>query len=270
MAYYNELYEGKGKIGVEREKRKETEERKTGEVCFQCKQLKSRNKSRTQNIAAVVIPDWEHQRSKAPSLPLSIHADFIHCMPTEKPTYRKFSVFTAGSIEMGQAVQWQQLMANCLRYLPITVLNHRCGNWDPSDVPKAGNAGFKDQVEWELEALEKANVICFFFDVTTQSPVTMLELGLWAASRKIVVCCDPRFWRSGNVELTCSRYGIPFVKTFAELVTGVRVMLADKGMVLNDDGNLLGVPVNERPKEQERNQPVDRHAGMPPPSTVSS
>jgi hypothetical protein len=216
-----------------------------------------------------VVPDLEKQLPPAPSPPLKTHADFKHCMPLKDPTYRKLSVFTAGSIEMGAAVQWQQLMADSLCDLPITVLNPRRGNWDPSDVPKADNAGFKGQVDWELEALGKASVICFFFDVRTPSPVSMLELGLWAASRKIVVCCDPRFWRSGNVELVCRRYGIPFVKTFGELVKGVRDMLTEKGLRLDDAGNLVGVPVNERPEEQEPDWLVDLDPGMPSASTVS-
>jgi hypothetical protein len=233
---------------------------KSPKLCFQCKQPVPLGAPKTGNLDAV-IPDREHQLSPTPSRPLAPHADFIHCMPLTSPTYRKFSVFTAGSIEMGAAVQWQQLMADSLCDLPITVLNPRRGNWDPSDVPKADNAGFKGQVEWELDALEKASVICFFFDVTTMSPVTMLELGLWAASRKIVVCCDPRFWRSGNVELVCRRYGIPFVKTFWELVKSVRGLLEEKGMRLDARGDLVGR--NERPSEMGGDQLVDRHPGMP-------
>jgi hypothetical protein len=261
---------GKKEKKVKKEKREKREKRenegKKRKKCFLCKQLMPKNKSRTQNIAAVIL-DKEHQLPTALSSPLQPHEDFMHCMPLETPTYRKFSVFTAGSIEMGAAVQWQQLMADSLCDLPITVLNPRRGNWDPSDVPKADNAGFKSQVDWELDALEKASVICFFFDVTTSSPVTMLELGLWAASGKIVVCCDPRFWRSGNVQIVCRRYGIPFVKTFAELVMGVRVMLGEKGMKLDANGDLVGTKT--RPDEQEPARPVNQRSDMPPAGTVS-
>jgi hypothetical protein len=75
------------------------------------------------------------------------------------------------------------------------------------------------------------------------------------------VCCDPRFWRSGNVELVCRRYGIPFVKTFWELVKSVRGLLEEKGMRLDARGDLVGR--NERPSEMGGDQLVDRHPGMP-------
>lgn len=185
------------------------------------------------------IDDRLNQLPPLPSPLPSPHPQFVHCMPPEAPTYRSYSVFLAGSIEMGKAVQWQKQMATCLSTLPITVNNPRRGHWDPSATQEAKNADFKHQVEWELSALEKADVICFFFDATTISPVTMMELGLWAKSKKVVVCCDKRFWRAGNIHLVCERYGVPFVETFADLVPAIREMLAEKGMKVDGNGDLV-------------------------------
>jgi hypothetical protein len=75
---------------------------------------------------------------------------------------------------------------------------------------------FRGQVEWELEGLEHSFVVAMFFAPTTQSPITLLELGLFAHSGKLVVCCPPASWRRGNVEVVCARYRIPL---FAELPT---------------------------------------------------
>ncbi|KAF2850616.1 hypothetical protein T440DRAFT_396342 [Plenodomus tracheiphilus IPT5] len=178
-----------------------------------------------------------------PALPSPLpkpHRDFMHCKPLEPPTYRRFSVFTAGSIEMGKAVQWQSQMATMLSPLPITVNNPRRGHWDPNITPEAKDEAFRQQVEWELAALEQADVVCFFFDINTKSPVTLLELGLWAASNKIVVCCHPKYWRSGNVHIVCNRYKIPVVNTFAELVLAVKEMLVRKGLQLDLNGDLIG------------------------------
>lgn len=181
--------------------------------------------------------------NQLPALPSPLptpHRDFVHCKPPAPPTYRAYSVFTAGSIEMGKAVQWQGHMATLLSRLPITVTNPRRGHWDPNVTPEAKDAAFRQQVEWELGALEQADVICFFFDVNTMSPVTLLELGLWAASDKVVVCCDPRYWRAGNVHIVCDRYGIPVVDSFAALAPAVEAMLRDKGMRLDAAGDLVG------------------------------
>jgi hypothetical protein len=199
------------------------------------------------------VLDTYNQLPPLPSPLPKVHKDFLHCMPPESPTYRKFTVFTAGSIEMGKAVQWQKQMATLLSRLPITVCNPRRGHWDPNITPEAKDANFKAQVDWELGALEQADVICFFFDHTTKSPVTMLELGLWAASAKVVVCCDKRFWKHGNVDIVCQRYGIPFVKKFAQLVPKIEKMLEEKGMELDGNGDLVGKNVHiekEKPKKR--------------------
>jgi hypothetical protein len=186
------------------------------------------------------IPDIFAQLPALPNPLPKPHAQFAHCMPPLAPVYRAFSVFLAGSIEMGAAVQWQKQLALLLSPLPITVNNPRRGHWDPAATQEAKNDAFRHQVEWELSALEKADVVCFFFDVNTKSPVTLLELGLWAHSGKVVVCCDKRYWRSGNVHIVCERYGIPYVESFAELVPEVTRMLGEKGMQLDENGDLVG------------------------------
>jgi hypothetical protein len=199
------------------------------------------------------VPDTYNQ---LPPMPLPLppaHREFLQCMPPEQPIYRKFTVFTAGSIEMGAAVQWQKQMATLLSPLPITVCNPRRGYWDPNINPEAKDASFKAQVDWELGALEQADVICFFFDHTTKSPVSMLELGLWAASDKVVVCCDKRFWKQGNVHIVCDWYGVPLVSTFEDLVPEVENMLRRKGMQLDEHGDLVGENVHvkkEKPKKR--------------------
>lgn len=193
--------------------------------------------------------DVEDKFNQLPPLPSPLpkaHPEFVHCMPPNAPDYRKYSVFTAGSIEMGKAVQWQKQMVTRLSHLPITVNNPRRGHWDPNATQEAKNEEFRIQVEWELGALEQADVICFFFDVNTMSPVTMLELGIWAASGKIIVCCNKKFWRAGNVHIVCDRYNIPCVDTFAELPAAVEAMLKDKGMKLDSNGDLIGPNVYEK------------------------
>ncbi|KAK1919673.1 hypothetical protein P3342_001966 [Pyrenophora teres f. teres] len=195
-------------------------------------------------------------RNQLPPLPSPLpkqHKDFVHSLPKENPEYRKFSVFTAGSIEMGKAVHWQKQMVTMLSDLPITVCNPRKGKWNPAVTPEAKHQAFREQVEWELGALEQVDVIVFFFDTRTRSPVSLLELGLWAASDKVIVCCGPRYWRQGNVKITCERYDVPMVESFADLVPAVRNMLHAKGMRLDENGDLIGPNVHvlkDKPKKK--------------------
>jgi hypothetical protein len=132
------------------------------------------------------------------------------------------SVFLAGSIEMGAAVDWQAQVEQSLRDLEVVLLNPRRDEWDASWVQSPTNPPFREQVEWELEGLERATVIAMYFAPGTKSPVTLLELGLFARSGKLLVCCPGGFWRKGNVEIVCARYAVPLVGDLADLVRLLR------------------------------------------------
>ncbi len=135
------------------------------------------------------------------------------------------SVFLAGSIEMGAAAQWQRQVTEALDDLPITILNPRRDEWDASWVQSIANPQFREQVEWELEAQERASLIGMYFATATKAPVTLLELGLFARSGKLIVCCPDGFWRKGNVEVVCARYSVPLVGEFGEFVSRMRERL---------------------------------------------
>jgi len=134
----------------------------------------------------------------------------------------EMSVFLAGSIDMGHAEPWQAEVERALADLPIVVLNPRRNDWDSAWEQSIGQPQFRGQVEWELEAQERASVIAMYFAPATQAPITLLELGLFARSGKLLVCCPPGFWRRGNVEVVCARYGVPLVAELPQLVCAVR------------------------------------------------
>ncbi len=128
------------------------------------------------------------------------------------------SVFLAGSIEMGRAELWQETVERALAHLPVAILNPRRDEWDATWEQSITNPDFRGQVDWELEGIERASVVAMYFAPATQSPITLLELGLAARSGKLIVCCPLGFWRRGNIEVVCVRYGVPLVANLAELV----------------------------------------------------
>lgn len=130
----------------------------------------------------------------------------------------KKSVFLAGSIEMGAAPNWQEVVEDALSLHDITILNPRRDDWDSSWTQSIDDPQFYEQVEWELRGQEEADVIAFYFAPSTKAPITLLELGLAARSGKAAVCCPEGYWRKGNVEMVCDRYRIPLVGTVTELV----------------------------------------------------
>ena len=129
------------------------------------------------------------------------------------------SVFLAGSIEMGKAIDWQQEVIQSLATYPITILNPRRPDWDSSWVESIENPNFHEQVQWELEAQEQADYIIMYFAPTTKSPISLLELGLFAKTGKMIVCCPDGFWKKGNVDVVCQRYQIPQAKNLETLIT---------------------------------------------------
>jgi len=131
------------------------------------------------------------------------------------------SVFLAGSIEMGKARLWQEEMTKMLSDLPVTILNPRREDWNKEWKQETDFKPFKEQVDWEMDHLEAADVIALYFQPGTMSPISLLELGLHAASKKVIVCCPEGFWRRGNVQIVCLRYGLDIVETFEELAEKV-------------------------------------------------
>ncbi|MCB0194470.1 MAG: nucleoside 2-deoxyribosyltransferase domain-containing protein [Anaerolineae bacterium] len=132
------------------------------------------------------------------------------------------SIFLAGSIEMDTAEKWQDRFAQAFQASDVLLFNPRRDAWDTSWEQSAHNRFFREQVEWELAAQEQADIIAMYFDPQTKSPITLLELGLFARSQKLIVCCPAGFWRKGNVDVVCERYGVEQVSTFSDLVERVR------------------------------------------------
>lgn len=129
----------------------------------------------------------------------------------------KKSVFLGGSIEMGLAENWQELIGDWLIENDYNVFNPRRNDWDSSWVQSYENPNFYQQVKWELNALDKSDIIIMYLDPSTKSPISLLELGLYASSKKLLVVCPDGFYRKGNVEVVCSLYDIPLFNTIDEL-----------------------------------------------------
>lgn len=136
------------------------------------------------------------------------------------------SVFLAGSIEMGKAEDWQAAAGKRLSDRGLTVYNPRRLNWDSSWEQSIDNEKFREQVEWELEALDQCTAVLMYFQPETKSPISLLELGLFAQSDKMVVVCPEGFWRKGNVDVVCARYGVPMFDTVDEAVSALLTRIA--------------------------------------------
>ncbi len=132
------------------------------------------------------------------------------------------SVFLAGTIDMGNSFDWQSEIGDILgeKLDRVCILNPRRKAWDSSWKQDISEPNFRGQVEWELDWQDEADLIVMYFAPTSQSPITLLELGLAAAAypEKVLVCCPEGYWRRGNVQIVCERFDIPLLETIDELV----------------------------------------------------
>ena len=137
----------------------------------------------------------------------------IHPHEDEPAEGRATRVFLAGTIDMGSGEDWQKEAEAILasRESAYIVYNPRQREWNPLST---GEMEF--QVNWELDHLEKADVIVMNFLPDSKSPITLLELGLFARSGKLRVICPPEFYRYDNVRITCEKYKVPLFNSLEE------------------------------------------------------
>lgn len=135
--------------------------------------------------------------------------------------------FLAGSIEMGAAIKWQDKLVKALKDCECILFNPRRTDWDSSWVqdPTPGTK-FHEQVTWELEHIQESDMVIFYFDPKTQSPITLLELGVVLASEiPAIVCCPDGYFRKGNVVITCEEFDTDVLDTFDEMLAYINLIL---------------------------------------------
>ena len=145
----------------------------------------------------------------------------MHVKPPEEYNGAAPKVFLAGSIEQGAAVEWQEQVAKTLegRYV---VLNPRRDDWDSTWEQSRDNENFVEQVEWELRHISIADIVLFYFQAGTKSPISIGEfyflLSHFSIGQcKMVVYVEEGFWRKGNIDVMCDIYGVPQVDSLLGL-----------------------------------------------------
>lgn len=129
-------------------------------------------------------------------------------------------VFLAGGIT--GCPDWQSEAAAALAGLDVIIANPR----RPGAMAEDDAAG---QIAWEFAALQRAEVIVFWFPGSDSvQPVTLYELGFHAAGRKrIAVGADPGYRRRLDVvqQLSHARPGLRVRSTLPATLDAARALL---------------------------------------------
>lgn len=127
------------------------------------------------------------------------------------------AIFLSGSIEK-VTPGWQTRVTNALSHLPVTILNPLRTDWDSTWEEDISDPRFHEQVLWELEMMEAADIVAVYFAPDTQAAITLLEMGLSARSGRVVIACPKGYWKRGNVQVVCEKYKIELFDSVKELV----------------------------------------------------
>lgn len=159
------------------------------------------------------------QKKEAAAYMLRPHEE----LPAEVAGDRSFTkIFLAGTIDMGNSEDWQTALFERFSEADgrFILFNPRQEHWDAS---RPGEMDY--QVNWELEHLEEADIIIMNIIGSSQSPISLLEMGLHAREGKLHVVCEASYYRYDNVRITCSYYGIPLYSSLDELIGSIGLPL---------------------------------------------
>ena len=150
--------------------------------------------------------------------------------------YRK--VFLAGTIDMGRSSDWQAALVARFR-------DSIGGRWLFFNPRRrefhASPAEMEYQVAWELAHLEAADLIVMNLLGDSRSPISLLEMGLYARSGKLFVACSPDYYRYDNVRITCRRYGVPLYDSLTALLDDLPQQFLDTATQLCIDWGYWGL-----------------------------
>ncbi|KAK0629330.1 hypothetical protein B0T17DRAFT_466454, partial [Bombardia bombarda] len=125
--------------------------------------------------------------------------------PARPPITGLCSIFLAGTTA---SPDWRAPLTTSLAHLPLTILNPLRPDWDSSWHEDVTFAPFRQQVAWELDMQELADIVVVYFGPGTDAPVSLLELGLCARSGRALVACHMEYRKRGNVQMVCERLGV--------------------------------------------------------------
>lgn len=133
--------------------------------------------------------------------------------PSSTEGYTK--IFLAGTIDMGNSVDWQR---ETVKYLEGKKGNYIVFN-PRRDEFKNTPEEMEYQVKWELDHLEQSDMIIMNLLGSSKSPISLLELGIHIRSGKLRVACPKEYYRYDNVRITCEKYNVPIYDSLEELLS---------------------------------------------------
>ncbi|SEC82566.1 Nucleoside 2-deoxyribosyltransferase like [Tenacibaculum sp. MAR_2009_124] len=122
-------------------------------------------------------------------------------------------VFLAGSLSIDKIDNWRN-----------TLVNSYSTNFDFIDPTNdnyvlLNTSQMEKHINWELEGLELSDIIFMNLLPESKSPISMVELGLYAKSNKLIICCPEIFYQYRYIKTIAKKYNAAL---FTELEKGIQ------------------------------------------------
>lgn len=76
----------------------------------------------------------------------------------------------------------------------------------------------KAHINWELEALYLSDKVLLNFLPNIASPISLIELGMYVKTAKLIIVCPEEFYKSRCIKTLCEKYKVPLFKTFKKAI----------------------------------------------------
>ena len=129
-------------------------------------------------------------------------------------------IFLAGGIT--NCPDWQQDLVKLLDIPQLVILNPRRKNF-PIGNPSAAF----EQITWEFNSFQKADLISFWFSRGSLNPIVLFELGKWLVQneKKIFIGIDLEYQRKLDVEIQTfleRKDDVPLVYSLEDLAKQIK------------------------------------------------
>lgn len=127
--------------------------------------------------------------------------------PIKAKEAHKDYVFLAGSIDLNLDGNWRQevtdQVGDKVHFIDPTISGH-----DAMD-----DLQMENHINWELDMLNLADKVFLNFLPESKSPISLIELGMYARTSKLIVVCPNAFFKSRYIKTLCKKYKIPLFTT---------------------------------------------------------
>lgn len=149
--------------------------------------------------------------------------------PFAIPIQKHFSVFLGGRFSSDQTNDFREVIEQKLSDsdgVILTASNQQDWVGSISEPCIEGDNQFTRHVVWGFLAQEEADMVVLYFDSESNSPTTMLELGLAVQyPDKIIVFCSDDFEQKATVDIVCKYNRIKQVHSIDAVVDEIKSRL---------------------------------------------